>query len=108
MTLDDTGLVIQRVNALEASSPDAETTLMDGYALALALEAERTRLERRFDALAQALAQDHDTSRLPELRSLKHRLASTEAELSRLRAVLRSVRGRLVAAGVVLAETPAY
>jgi hypothetical protein len=105
MTLDDTGLVIQRVNALDATSPDAERTLMDGYALALALEGERTRLERRFDELAQALAQDHDTSRLPELRSLKQRLASTEAELARLREVLKSVRGRLVAAGVAV---PAY
>jgi DNA repair exonuclease SbcCD ATPase subunit len=105
MTLDDTGLVIERVNALEASSPDAERTLMDGYARALDLEAERTRLERRFAELAQALAQDHDTSRLSELRSLKQRLSSTEAELTHLREVLQAVRGRLVAAGVV---APAY
>jgi chromosome segregation ATPase len=107
MTLDDTGRVIERVNALEASSPEAESTLMDGYALALALEGERTRLERRFAELAQALAQDHDTSRLPELRSLKQRLSSTEAELSRLREVLQAVRQRLVAAGVAVAEPAA-
>jgi hypothetical protein len=105
MTLDDSGLVIQRVNALDTTSPDAERTLMDGYALALALEGERTRLERRFDELAQALAQDHDTPRLPELRSLKQRLASTEAELARPREVLKAVRGRLMAAGVAV---PAY
>jgi hypothetical protein len=101
--MDDTGRVIQRVNALHEASPDAEGTLMDGYALALALEADRTRLERRFDQLAQALAEDHDPARLPELRALKRRIASTEAELARLREVLGAVRARLLAAGVAIA-----
>lgn len=107
--MDDTGLVIQRVNALDESSPDAERTLMDGYAFALTLEGERTRLERRFAALAHALADDHDPARIPELRSLKQRISSTEAELARLREVLQAVRRRLVAAGVAMAaETAAF
>jgi predicted nucleic acid-binding Zn-ribbon protein len=101
--MDDTGRVIQRVNALHESSPDAERTLMDGYALALALETERTRLERRFDQLAGALAEDHDPALLPELRALKRRIASTESELTRLREVLGAVRERLLAAGVAIA-----
>jgi hypothetical protein len=99
----DTGLVIERVNALEASSPDAERMLMDGYAFALELEGERTRLERRFAALAEALARDHDPARLPELRSLKDRISTTEAELKRLRAVLGAARRRLMAAGIAIA-----
>jgi DNA-binding SARP family transcriptional activator len=101
--MDDTGQVIQRVTALQASSPDAERTLMDGYAVALSLEGERSRLERRFDQLARALAEDHDASRLPELRALKQRIASTDAELTRLREVLGAVRQRLLAAGVAIA-----
>jgi hypothetical protein len=101
--MDDTGRVIQRVSALHESSPDPEGTLMDGYALALALEAERTRLERRFEQLAGALAEDHDPARLPELRALKQRIASTESDLARLREVLGAVRARLLAAGVAFA-----
>jgi hypothetical protein len=106
--MDDTGLVIQRVNALHESSPDAERTLMDGYAFALELEGERTRLERRFAALAEALADDDDPARIPELRSLKQRILRTEAELVRLREVLGAVRRRLVAAGATLAADTAY
>jgi DNA-binding SARP family transcriptional activator len=100
--MDDTGRIIQRMNALHESSPDAESILMDGYARALELEGERTRLERRFASLAQALADDHDPGRLPELRSLKERISRTEAELKSLREVLQAVRRRLVAAGVAV------
>jgi hypothetical protein len=109
MTIDETKLVIQRMNALHEASPDAESTLMDGYAFALALEGERTRLERRFASLAQALAEDHDPARLPELRSLKERISRIEAELRNLREVLQAARRRLVAGGVAVpAGTAAY
>jgi tRNA C32,U32 (ribose-2'-O)-methylase TrmJ len=101
--MDDTGRLITRVNALDAPSPDAEDTLMDGYAHALALEAERTRLEQRFEALAQALAEDRDAQRLPELRSLRQRISRTDEELARLREVLTEVRRRLVAASAAAA-----
>jgi hypothetical protein len=105
--MDDTRHVIERVSALHGSSPDAEDRLMDGYAQALALEAERTRLERRFAALAKALAEDHDARRVPELRSLKRRIASTDGELAHLRRVLSDVRRRLVAASAAAAaENP--
>jgi DNA-binding SARP family transcriptional activator len=100
--MDDTGRMIQRVNALHGSSPDAESILMDGYARALELEGERTRLERRFASLARALAEDHDPARIPELRSLKERISRTETELNSLREVLQAVRRRLLAAGVVV------
>jgi hypothetical protein len=105
--MDDTRLVIQRMKALDEFSPDAENTLMDGYAFALALEGERSRLERRFAALARALAEGHDPARIPELRSLKQRIAATEAELARLREVLNVARRRLMAAGVTLAAESA-
>jgi ABC-type phosphate transport system auxiliary subunit len=98
--VDDTARVIQRVDALDETSPDAENTLMEGYACALALETERGRLQRRFAELAQSLDENRDPRLLPELRSLKQRLSSTEADLERLRAVLKVVRGRLVRAGV--------
>jgi predicted nucleic acid-binding Zn-ribbon protein len=101
--MDDTGRLINRVNALNAPSPDAEETLMDGYAHALALEAERTRLEQRFAALAQAVAEDHDMQRLPELRTLKQRISRTEDELARLREVLTAVRQRIAAASAAAA-----
>jgi DNA-binding SARP family transcriptional activator len=99
--MDDTAHVIERVNALDESSPDAEDTLMEGYARALALETQRTRLERRFAELGQSLAEDRDPGRLPELRALKQQISSTEADLERLRGVLDVVRRRLVRAGAV-------
>lgn len=101
--MDDTGRLINRVNALHASSSDAEDTLMDGYAHALALEAERTRLEHRFAVLAQAVAEDREGQRLQELRSLRERISSVDEELVRLRDVLTAVRRRLVAAGAAAA-----
>jgi hypothetical protein len=106
--MDDTRQVIERISALHISSADAEDRLMDGYAQALALEAERTRLERRFGVLAKALAEDHDARRVPELRSLKQRIASTDAELAHLRRVLSDVRQRLVAASAAAAAENAY
>jgi ABC-type phosphate transport system auxiliary subunit len=98
--VDDTARVIQRVDALDESSPDAENTLMEGYACALRLETERSRLERRFAELAQSLDERRDPRLLPELRSLKQQISHIEADLERLRAVLETVRGRLVRAGV--------
>jgi hypothetical protein len=102
--MDDTGLLIKRVNALSGSSQDAEDMLMDGYAHALELEAERVRLERRFAELAHTLGVERGSERLPELRSLKQRISTTDERLARLRAVLTAARQRLVAAA---AETAA-
>jgi ABC-type phosphate transport system auxiliary subunit len=98
--VDDTARVIQRVDALDESSPNAEDTLMEGYARALELETERARLERRFTEVAQSLDKSRDPRLLPELRSLKRQMSTTEADLARLRKVLRVVRARLVRAGI--------
>jgi hypothetical protein len=101
--MDDTGLLINRVTALRPSSPEAEDTLMDGYAHALTLEAERTRLEHRFAVLAQAVAENRERHRLAELRSLRQRISRVDEELVHLRGVLTAVRRRLVAASAAAA-----
>ena len=103
---ENTALLIGRVSDLLGDSGgDVERTLTDGYAGALALEAERVRLERRFAELTRELADDQDSERLGELSSLQHRIARTDEELSELRAVLARVRERLTAAGIALAES---
>jgi chromosome segregation ATPase len=104
--VDDTARVIQRVDALDEDSPDAESTLMEGYARALALETERARLERRFARLAQSLDEGRDRRALAELRSVKQALSRTEADLEHLREVLKVVRRRVVRAGI--AAGPAH
>ena len=64
-----------------------EETLTEGYAEALALEAERLRLERRLSAAARAGGADLGS----ELNSLGRRLTSADDELTELRALLSSL-----------------
>jgi hypothetical protein len=71
-----------------------EETLTAGYAQALALEAERIRLERRLGEVARE-AGGGDPSRLSaELASLAGRLTSADGELAKLRALLGSLYER--------------
>jgi hypothetical protein len=67
-----------------------ESMLTDGYAQALALEAERWRLERRLGEVAR---EGGDGAR-EELSSIGRRLNVADDELSKLRALLRSLRER--------------
>ena len=83
------------INALmaEPAAPLAqlEDALTTGYARALELEAERSRLERR---LGEAAATgDGDGAR-----ELAARVSSTDEHLTRLRALLRVLRERASAA----------
>jgi hypothetical protein len=104
---EETRLLIERVSGLLGdSSRDVEGTLTDGYAGALALEAERVRLERRSADLTRVLAENPGSEGLSELRSLRLRISQTDEELSRLRAVLALVRRRLAAAPAAAAESP--
>jgi chromosome segregation ATPase len=104
---EETRLLIERVSGLLGDSTrDVESTLTDGYAGALALEAERARLERRFADLTRSLAENSGSEGLSELRSLRHRISRTDEELSRLRAVLAHVRQRLAASTAAVAEGP--
>ena len=63
---------------------EVESTLTDGYAKALALEAERWRLERRLGEVARAGGDGAGE----ELTSIGKRLATTDGELEALRRML--------------------
>jgi len=65
-----------------------ETTLTDGYAEALALDAERWRIEQRIG----------ETPNRKEHARLSARLETTHAELVELRSILRSLHARVRAA----------
>jgi hypothetical protein len=78
----------------EAPSLDEiEETLTAGYANALALDAERLRIERQIAAVAASLNED---SRDPseELATLGQRLSAADGDLAQLRALLSSLRTR--------------
>lgn len=85
-------MVQQIEDLLRAPAPTlahVEDTLTEGYAKALALEAERLRIERRLGEVARS-GGDHDD----ELRSLGSRLTHADGELARLRALLGSLHDR--------------
>lgn len=73
-----------------------EDTLTEGYAQALALEAERWRLERRLGEVARTVgAPDRDvTSFAEELSHLAGRITSADGELTSLRTLLGSLHDR--------------
>jgi len=70
-----------------------EHTLTAGYAHALALEAERWRLERRFGEVALGLAYGEEgAAGTDELVSLARRMADAAGDLSLLRGLLVTLR----------------
>jgi hypothetical protein len=69
-----------------------EDTLTAGYAHALALEAERWRLERRISEIASGL--DEDVEAHSELKTLARRMEGATADLANLRALLTLLRER--------------
>jgi ABC-type phosphate transport system auxiliary subunit len=71
-----------------------ESTLTDGYAEALALEAERLRIERRLGEVARDAGDVSAHSVAAELAELTERLDSADGELARLRSLLRSLQAR--------------
>jgi hypothetical protein len=94
---DETGVLIERVQALLGGPPAnrraIEDTLADGYAQALSLDAESRRLERRIMELAAA-----NGDARAELAELVGRRQYADGESARLRAVLRTLRSHLAAA----------
>jgi hypothetical protein len=95
---DDLHVFFERIRALldeprsDSTLADLEHTLTDGYAKALALEAERSRTERAIAELARGI---DDPIRIAELRELSERRARTDADLARLRALLELLRQRV-------------
>lgn len=79
---------------------EIEDTLTSGYAAALALEAERWRIERRITEMAAELGGDADRelTRAQEIVGLAQRLSGTDTDLTRLRGILESLRDRADAA----------
>jgi ABC-type phosphate transport system auxiliary subunit len=71
-----------------------EHTLTSGYARALALEAERWRLERKITDVAARLVDQVSDEDATELTKLSQRLADADGDLTRLRALLASLRTR--------------
>jgi hypothetical protein len=69
-----------------------ERVLTDGYAHALALEAERWRLERRINDLVAALGDGDVSEQTAELAILAKRLTAAQGELARLRDTLSRLR----------------
>jgi hypothetical protein len=79
-------------NGAGAPSIDTiETTLTDGYAAALALEAERGRIERRLGEVARGA---DDAEDVREFARLSERLETADGELAGLRSLLRNLQAR--------------
>ena len=76
------------------SLDEIEETLTAGYANALALEAERLRLERRIAAAAAALNTEAQEPSTAELATLAQQLTVADGDLAQLRALLSSLRLR--------------
>ena len=74
-----------------------EAILTDGYAQALALEAERSRIERRIGEVATT-AEDRVDGLAAELAALASRKRTAEGELKRLRSLLGRLNDRARAA----------
>jgi ABC-type phosphate transport system auxiliary subunit len=71
-----------------------EDTLTEGYARALALEAERWRLERRIAGVAARLGDEVTDENTAELARLGQQLSSADGDLNRLRTLLVALRSR--------------
>jgi hypothetical protein len=80
-----------------ASLAYLERTLTAGYAYALALEAERWRLEQRMSELAGELHDGNQELKAKELALLSDRLSANGRLLTRLRNTLTDLRARAAA-----------
>jgi hypothetical protein len=83
-------VIEELLTAEEPALAHLEDTLTEGYAQALALEAERWRLERRIGEVAREGRPDV----AEELRTLANRLTRAEGELKHLRELLGSLHER--------------
>jgi hypothetical protein len=94
--LDELFAEIARLLARSHADDDPasmERTLTDGYARALAIEAERARLRRRIGEITTTIDRDGSVS-VVELSSLARRLEAEDGTLEQLRDDLRRLRER--------------
>jgi hypothetical protein len=82
----------------EAPLEELEHTLTAGYAVALQLEGERWRLERRIKHVAVLLGDGVGRVKTQEIAVLAKRLSTADSDLSRLRAMLGTLREHAAAA----------
>jgi hypothetical protein len=98
--LDRIRLLLER-DAADPSVPiltELEHTLTDGYAVALELEGERLRLERRIGELAHTVSGPDDAE---ELKDHAQRLQATAQQIASLREVLPQLQRRVGAGRAV-------
>jgi hypothetical protein len=101
---DEYSLLCQEIGVLldppdaapEQSLEQLEHTLTEGYARALALEAERLRLERRIGELGADVRRGAERSG-DEIAALAARFSQASSRLDRLRALLAALRRRVAA-----------
>ena len=100
---EDNSLLLEEIKELiEAPAPPQpdgyleklEHTLTDGYATALALEAERWRLQRKIGEVAQKLGSPGSELGPEELASLAKKMSAADVRLTHLRGMLTSLRDR--------------
>jgi septal ring factor EnvC (AmiA/AmiB activator) len=88
--------LLDQIHALIADSArdidQIERTLTDGYAHALSLEAERSRLERRMAEVTQGIQRGDTAKKARELATLSKRLEGNQDDLSTLRSLLGDLR----------------
>ena len=98
---DETTILLDEIRDLLADAPGkratslarVENTLTTGYARALALDAERSRLERRIGEVTSDLARSGGSALGgDELSALVGRLTATDADLDALRSLLAPLR----------------
>jgi hypothetical protein len=93
----DRAAVLDDIAALTAApSPglaEVERTLADGYACALAIEAERLGLQRRLEHSARELGTRPPAARIAEVSGLANGVARVDDELSELRSALATLAG---------------
>ena len=99
----DAGAILREIADLLGAPADGgeapaldliERTLTEGYAQALALEAERWRLERRIGEVAREVHDADFSAFAEELTSLGRRLTSVDGEIAELRPLLDSLQER--------------
>jgi predicted nucleic acid-binding Zn-ribbon protein len=88
--------LLEKINALiSAPTRDIdviERTLTDGYAQALSLEAEKWRLEKRINEVAQTLQRGDTAKKAREIATLAKRVEGSVGDLRTLRSRLADLR----------------